>query len=67
MNLNFEYTFKQIKAEDIEIFERLNGLELPEDYKSFLLRDNGGKSNRRRFTTKDDVVTSSIMMFFPLS
>lgn len=67
MNLSFEYTFKQIKAEDIENFEKLNGLKLPEDYKSLLLKDNGGKSNRRRFTTKDDVVTSSIMMFFPLS
>ncbi|MGU3370243.1 SMI1/KNR4 family protein [Bacillus mycoides] len=67
MSLSFEYTFKQIKIEDIESFEKNNGLKLPDDYKSFLLKDNGGKSNRRRFSTKDDVVTSSIMMFFPLS
>lgn len=67
MNLSFEYTFKKIQKENIEEFESLNKIELPEDYKAFLLNNNGGKTNKRRFSTKDDVVTTSIMMFFPLS
>ncbi|WP_094701232.1 SMI1/KNR4 family protein [Brevibacillus laterosporus] len=71
MEINFEYSFEPISTHDIEIFERKYNLSLPNEYKQFLILNNGGKTERRRFKTndktKEGTVTSSIILFFPLS
>ncbi|MEJ8553224.1 SMI1/KNR4 family protein [Tepidibacter sp. Z1-5] len=71
MNIKFEYTFKSIEVQDIEAFEKKYGFKLPNDYRQFLLLNNGGKTDRRKFDTKDEndngMIISSIMLFCPLS
>lgn len=67
MRINFEYSFKPIVREDIKSFENDYGVKLPEDYKKFLLHNNGGKPVNRRFKTADGTITTSVMLFFPLS
>ena len=64
---DFEYTYKKLKSEDIEIFENDLGIMLPVAYKNFLEKNNGGKAKKRRFNTNDGSITSSVMLFFPIS
>lgn len=71
MNIEFEYSFKPISIQDINAFENKYKCSLPQDYKQFLLVNNGGKTNKRRkFKTSDETkegyIISSIMLFFPL-
>ncbi|GAA0135331.1 SMI1/KNR4 family protein [Paenibacillus sp. YSY-4.3] len=67
MNVRFEYNFEPTGIKDIEALEGKYNIELPEDYKTFLLEYNGGKPVIRRFSTLDDKQTSSLMLLFPLS
>ena len=67
LNLNFEFAFKPLVSKDIEAFESKYGVTLPENYKKFLLLNNGGKPVKRRFQTADGTITSSIMLFLPIS
>lgn len=67
MELNYEFTFEPIINRDIETFEQKYQVHLPENYKKFLLLNNGGKSVKRRFKTADGIITSSVMLFLPLS
>jgi hypothetical protein len=71
MDIKFEKSFKSINKQDIKDFEMRCNISIPDDYKTFLLLNNGGKTDRRRFITRDNnkkgTITSSIMMFFPLS
>ena len=69
---NFEHSFSPVSMQDIVSFETKYDFSLPDDYKQFLLINNGGKTgSRRRFTTNDNTkegeIESSILMFFPLS
>lgn len=43
MELNFEFSYKPLVSQDIEAFENEYGINLPENYKRFLLLNNGGK------------------------
>jgi len=67
LELNFEFTFKPLVSQDIEAFENAYGVNIPENYKKFLLLHNGGKPVKRRFKTADGTITSSVMLFLPLS
>lgn len=67
MELNFEFSFKRLVRQDIEAFENEYGVNLPENYKKFLLLNNGGKPVKRRFKTADGTITSSVMLFLPIS
>ena len=67
MELNFEFSFKPLASQDIEAFENEYGVNIPENYKKFLLLNNGGKPVKRRFKTADGTITSSVMLFLPLS
>lgn len=67
MNIEFEFSFEPVDKNNIKIFEETYNLNLPDDYKNFLLCHNGGKTVRRRFETNDKTITSSIMLFLPLS
>ena len=67
MTINFEYTYQTLEFDDINKFEKNFNIYLPDDYKSFLLKNNGGKSNKRRFKTSDGTITTSIMLFLPIS
>ncbi|MFD2214906.1 SMI1/KNR4 family protein [Metabacillus endolithicus] len=67
MEIEFESSFNLLVSKDIEIFENSYGIILSDDYKEFLLRNNGGKPVKRRFKTSDGTVTSSIMLFLPLT
>ena len=69
--LNFEFTHDSVSQQEIKEFEQTYMLTLPDSYKEFLLRNNGGKTDRRRFTATNKqtraTVTSSITFFFPLT
>lgn len=67
MVMNFEYSYKPLVSEDIKSFENEYGIKLPDDYKKFLLLNNGGKPVKRRFKTSDGTITTSIMLFLPIS
>lgn len=67
MELNFEFSFKPLVSQDIEAFENQHGVNFPENYKKFLLLNNGGKPVKRRFKTADGTITSSVMLFLPIS
>ncbi|OFD56203.1 hypothetical protein BWGOE4_32700 [Bacillus mycoides] len=70
MDIKFEYVFESTNKQNIKEFEMKYNIVLPEEYKDFLLLNNGGKTDRRRFTiynSKGATITSSIMLFFPLS
>lgn len=67
MELNFEFSFKSLASQDIEAFENEYSVNIPENYKKFLLLNNGGKPVKRRFKTADGTITSSVMLFLPLS
>ncbi|MBP3041173.1 SMI1/KNR4 family protein [Bacillaceae bacterium Marseille-Q3522] len=67
LTIYFEYSYKPLISEDIKLFENEYGIKLPDDYKKFLLLNNGGKPVKRRFKTADGTITTSIMLFFPLS
>lgn len=67
MEFKFESSFNPIINKDIETFEKTYGVILSDNYKKFLLLNNGGKPVRRRFKTADGTVTSSVMLFFPIS
>ncbi|MCA1295003.1 SMI1/KNR4 family protein [Paenibacillus sp. alder61] len=67
-----ESTFSSTTAEKLVKFEKKYDLILPDDYKQFLLINNGGKTGpKRRFLTNDPTkegeVESSILFFFPLT
>lgn len=67
MSINFEYSFEPTNILKIKEFESKYNIVLPEDYKKFLLENNGGKPSTRRFETADGKHTSSLMLLFPLA
>lgn len=67
MELEFVYNFELITKEEVEASMGDYNIELPHEYRNFLLRYNGGKPLARRFKTQDGKQSSSIMLFFPLS
>ena len=67
MKMNFEFTFEKISLAEIETFEQTYDIELPEEYKRFLLSTNGGKTVNYKFETKDQTIASYMMLFLPLS
>ncbi|WP_024291031.1 SMI1/KNR4 family protein [Lacrimispora indolis] len=38
-------SFGSLDSKDLEVFQRNNNLDLPDDYKEYLLRNNGGSAN----------------------
>lgn len=67
MNVSFENSFRSVSLEEVELYENELNVRLPEDYKRFVLKNNGGKPVARRFKTKDGKHISSLMLFFPLT
>lgn len=67
MNFNFEFTFQSTTVQEIEAFETKYNIKLPEVYKQFLLRYNGGKPEKTRFMTVDGKIKSHAMLFLPIS
>ncbi len=67
MGISFEYSFEPTNITEIEEFESKYNISLPQDYKRFLLENNGGKPSIRRFETVDGKHTSSVMFLFPIS
>lgn len=66
MGLAIKY-FGQAKLSDIEILEDKFNVEIPEDYKNFLLQSNGGQNvnyqneNRVRISQIDETINIDIM------
>lgn len=71
INMSFEYTFPPTDQREIENLEEKYNIKLPDEYRQFLLLNNGGKAEKRRFVTndagKEGTVESSIVLFFPLT
>ncbi len=57
---------RPLAAEDMAAFEQKYGLALPQDYKAFLLRRNGGRPEKRRFTVLNAAISSHAMYYLPL-
>ena len=57
MGISFEYSFEPTNITEIEEFESKDNISLPQDYKRFLLENNGGKQSIRRFETVDGNIT----------
>jgi cell wall assembly regulator SMI1 len=51
----------------IEQLELEAGISLPDDYKAFLLKHNGGEPNVSKFKTKDSKVESYVSFFLPIT
>lgn len=66
MNISFEYSFEPTNIMEIEEFESKYNISLPEDYKRFLLENNGGKPSIRRFKTADGKHASSKEFMGPI-
>ncbi|MEW9701489.1 SMI1/KNR4 family protein [Paenibacillus sp. SI8] len=66
MDLIIENSFPAITSDHLDAVEKRYGIKLPEDYKQFLLKQNGGSPSISKFSTKDGKVTSFSMNFLPL-
>lgn len=58
---------KAIDKKDIEKLEEKYGFTFPEEYKTFLLKHNGGVPSNIYFTTKNGKIYSIIKYFFPVN
>jgi hypothetical protein len=64
--IEFENSSSKVQPHDVEEFERKLDITLPEDYRDFLISNNGGKPSIRKFITLDTKIKSSLMFFIPL-
>jgi len=62
-----EGSLDQINENDLIELENQINIIIPEQYRNFLLRNNGGKPKINRFTTQDKKVESMIAKFLPLA
>lgn len=67
MNIKLEVSFESTNITEINMFEKSQNIILPDDYKDFLMKFNGGKPAVRRFETMDGKHTSSLMLLFPIT
>jgi cell wall assembly regulator SMI1 len=60
--------YPMLTKTDISAFEQENAVLLPDDYRAFLLKHNGGAPNPRWFDCSDgtDVVHSAVESFFSI-
>ncbi|MFC9710478.1 SMI1/KNR4 family protein [Paenibacillus sp. NPDC056933] len=68
-NIIKKSSYPPVSLQEIETVEKKYNIIFPDDYKKFLMLQNGGNTGaRRRFTTNDDQkegeIESSILMFF---
>jgi cell wall assembly regulator SMI1 len=63
MATKFEFSERPISANEISEFEKHYDVNLPEDYKRFLLRNNGGRPVPDFFTVWDDGDGVSVSWF----
>ena len=76
-NVDLRKTGNIISMQDIEVFEENAGVSLPDDYKEFLLKNNGGYPVKLTFTpdfSEADPITcethrqsTDVEYFFPLN
>jgi hypothetical protein len=67
--MKLERSGPKLNAADINDFERLLGAKLPADYRSFLLKHNGGKPHPANFeqTVSNQVrIVNCVQRFYPL-
>lgn len=67
VNVHVEDSQPSVSEADLYAFEQRFGVVLPDDYKEFLLKHNGGKPTPRRYKTLDGVVESSFIRMLPLA
>ncbi|NQX62518.1 SMI1/KNR4 family protein [Paenibacillus qinlingensis] len=67
MKFQIKNTFAPISLENIQEVEQRYGIKLPNDYKEFLLKYNGGNPIPNvMFTTKNGILTSYLVYVHPL-
>ncbi|MCX7113860.1 MAG: SMI1/KNR4 family protein [Proteobacteria bacterium] len=62
-----EGALDQINENDLIELENQINIKIPEQYRNFLLSNNGGKPKINRFSTQDKKVESMIAKFLPLA
>ncbi|MGB3783743.1 SMI1/KNR4 family protein [Priestia megaterium] len=67
MNIEIKNNSKPANLQEIQSFEEEWNIELPDDYKEFLLKTNGGNPIIRRFQTLDKKITSSLTSILPFT
>ena len=60
-------SLSQISEIDLTDLERKTGIKLPNQYRKFLLKYNGGTPQPNRFNTQDNKVESMITKFLPIA
>ncbi|MGG1515475.1 SMI1/KNR4 family protein [Paenibacillus oryzisoli] len=67
LQFEMEGTSSPISLEFVQEVEKRYGFILPEDYKRFLLKINGGRPKpSMMFTTQNGILTSYLSILFPL-
>ena len=56
-----------VTAEDIRDLQSHTGVTLPDDYREFLLKHNGGTPHPDGFRSKDEKLSSFVTRFAPIS
>lgn len=67
MRIKIKEGFKKIFCSDIENIESYFGCSLPSEYKTFLLKNNGGRIEPRFFKTINNEIESSIQFMFGIT
>ena len=57
----------RIQDSDISEVEAVLGYPLPQQYRNFILQNNGGEPDPERFSTLDEKVESGVKYFFPIA
>lgn len=65
--MNIKNSQPPITKQDIRKLEEKTRIALPEDYKDFLLRHNGGEPEPKVFETQDGKVESRVKKFLSIS
>ncbi|WP_236347782.1 SMI1/KNR4 family protein, partial [Paenibacillus plantiphilus] len=59
--------YKKLSITDIELFEKQNEFIFPDEYRKFLLENNGGKPEPHIFKISDEKGESGVTGFFTIN
>ncbi len=66
-NINIQGSLPQLTEQNLSELEQRTNIKLPEQYRNFLLKHNGGIPSPNRFKTLDGKVESMISNFLPIA
>ena len=67
MKVSFFDNFEKIRQNDVSVLEKSLGFDLPESYKNYLIKFNGGRVKPNKFKSNDSQIESDIQFFFGIT